>query len=104
MAEGSLLGRLGGEEFAVLLPFTGGEGAIHQAELIRERVAATVVAIEGDIRLSCTLSIGVGHDRESSSLDHLLKLADDMLYHAKGEGRNRIVLRCEDFSACAATS
>lgn len=86
-----LLGRIGGEEFAMLLPQTGIEGASVLAERLRQAIA--------DIRLdrlaqplNLTATIGVATWLgESDSLDDLLLRADRMLYRGKAQGRNRIV-------------
>ncbi len=86
-----VLGRLGGEEFGVLLPETGQQGALQLAERIRERVAEMVVDDEG-YRLWITVSIGVaGMDAGVGGVDGLLRAADDALYTAKNGGRDRVV-------------
>ncbi|WP_432695601.1 diguanylate cyclase [Marinobacterium sp. YM272] len=91
LRESDLLGRLGGEEFAALLPDTSLEGAKVLAERMRQTVAdATTRSRNGeDIRM--TLSIGVcemqGEEREVSEL---LRRVDGALYAAKHRGRNRV--------------
>lgn len=84
-------GRLGGEEFAVLLPETANERAVRAAERIRSRVAQlTVLTDAGPVR--ATVSVGVATlDDSDQSLDALLIRADDALYRAKSLGRNRVV-------------
>ncbi len=85
-----LVGRVGGEEFAVLLPGTEAEAARQFAERLRERVAGMAVEI-GDGRLLVTVSIGIAcleHDDDSA--DDALARADDALYRAKANGRNRV--------------
>lgn len=93
LPEKAVFGRLGGEEFAALMPAKDADEARHQAEAMREEVARTVLETEDGRNISCTVSIGLGIDREAASLDGLLKIADDMLYRAKGAGRNRTMLR-----------
>lgn len=83
-----ILGRIGGEEFAVILPQTDHAGALGLAERLRASVAARTITIdEGE--LSITTSIGVtqltAHDER---FDRALLRADDALYRAKAEGRN----------------
>ena len=87
------LGRLGGEEFAVLLPETGLPAALGAAERIRERVAALAVPIDGDGPIGCTVSAGVALlTPDMASLDELLACADRALYRAKAGGRNRVCM------------
>jgi len=86
-----LLGRMGGEEFAVLLPETSHEKAIEVAERLRETIEETPIVIETGLPLHITVSIGVttltGKD---SNIDMLLNQADTALYQAKEAGRNRV--------------
>lgn len=84
-----LIGRIGGEEFAILLPEAGLAGAIEAAERIRTSVAATPIEA-GDSRLDVTVSIGVAEVDLSNPRPLLAALADAdiMLYKAKEAGRN----------------
>lgn len=87
-----LIGRLGGEEFAFLLPHTDGKGALHLAEDLRQAVAALELETQGN-RLNVTASFGVASlDASTRDLDTLLAAADAALYKAKQAGRNRCVL------------
>lgn len=84
-----VLGRLGGEEFAILLPDTDVVGARAVAERVRNAVSESVVPSErADIRV--TISIGVAELQNEESFESLLKRADRMLYEAKDLGRNRV--------------
>jgi diguanylate cyclase (GGDEF)-like protein len=85
-----LLGRIGGEEFAVLLSETGGEAGVQIAERLRQAIeqASFVFHDSGPIRF--TVSVGVAPCRDGDSLDSLLARADDALYRAKHAGRNRV--------------
>jgi diguanylate cyclase (GGDEF)-like protein/PAS domain S-box-containing protein len=89
------VGRIGGEEFAVLLPSTGPQGAYAVAERIRQAAAAMVVRHEqAEIRL--TLSLGVAVVRaDTRDPEELLHDADQALYAAKAGGRNRTILRLQ---------
>ncbi len=83
-------GRMGGEEFAVLLPDTSLQMAQAIAERLRASIEALVVECEGHT-ISCTASFGVAaHGHEAVCLDTLLSEADQALLQAKRAGRNRI--------------
>lgn len=87
-----LIGRLGGEEFAVLLPGVALDGARETAERLLREVAAQVVRVE-DKPIRFTVSIGVAASgQENLLIDALLRRADQALYQAKAAGRNRLML------------
>ncbi|WP_109151487.1 diguanylate cyclase [Azospirillum sp. TSO5] len=91
------IGRLGGEEFAIILPETPLASATEVAERLRQRLAlAEVPIVPGDHRHGClrmTVSIGVALcGDEDSSIERALGRADRALYEAKAAGRNRIVV------------
>jgi diguanylate cyclase (GGDEF)-like protein len=82
-------GRLGGEEFAILLPETDQAQATILAERIRERVANHSLTAH-KVQFKVTISIGTATATEGmSGLDALLRCADEALYQAKAGGRNR---------------
>src|SRR5216683_2725802 len=83
-----LSGRIGGEEFAALLPCPLEEGVI-AAERVRETFAASgIVVQEGPVETS--VSIGVAGGPAGNELEVLLAAADSALYQAKRNGRNRV--------------
>jgi diguanylate cyclase (GGDEF)-like protein len=85
-----VVARVGGEEFAVLLPSSTLEGAAAVAERLRRLVAAQPVCFDG-ASIALTVSAGVAaSDGEQIDLDTLMKRADQALYAAKAGGRNRI--------------
>jgi diguanylate cyclase (GGDEF)-like protein len=85
------LGRLGGEEFAILLPETDEAAAIAAGERIRARVAEMVVGTRAGA-VHTTVSIGVAAlDRSDRSFSELLSRTDEALYRAKACGRNLVV-------------
>lgn len=88
-----IMGRLGGEEFAVLLPRTTLEEAQRVADRIRQRLLDTPIALEHlKAPLRCTVSVGLAAEAPTvSSLDALLGRADAGLYAAKAHGRNIVV-------------
>ncbi|MFP2910060.1 GGDEF domain-containing protein [Pyxidicoccus sp. 3LFB2] len=84
-----VLGRLGGEEFAIILPETGAEGALRVAERLRQTLSEVVVP-EGGKSLAFTVSVGVAEWLPGERLDMLLSRGDQALYAAKNTGRNRV--------------
>ncbi|HLN22977.1 MAG TPA: diguanylate cyclase [Patescibacteria group bacterium] len=92
LRENDVFGRLGGEEFAVLLPETAQDRAADVAERLRERVAGLSVPSCGGA-VVFTTSIGVTQAwAEDATIDVALMRADEALYQAKNGGRNRVVL------------
>lgn len=87
------LGRLGGEEFALLLPESAEDAAFNVSERVREVIAASPVAF-GELMIPVTVSLGVAVATSTdTSIEGVLVRADRALYKAKSEGRNRTVLR-----------
>jgi diguanylate cyclase (GGDEF)-like protein len=85
-----LFGRIGGEEFASLLPDTGEEEAIWLAERVRRAFEASSHPI-GQHAIRSTVSVGVAiSDKERTDFNALLNAADRALYRAKVLGRNRV--------------
>ncbi|NLT94912.1 MAG: diguanylate cyclase [Clostridia bacterium] len=87
-------GRVGGEEFAVVLKNTSLKEAHKKAEKIRKTVAGKKVVYDGQ-EISFTISIGVaaicGDTDNIKGIEDILKKADEALYMAKAKGRNRVV-------------
>jgi len=87
-----LFARIGGEEFAMLLPDTEEKEALRLAERLQAAFEATSCAV-GEHALSATVSVGVAiSDSANPDLDALLKAADQALYRAKDAGRNCVKL------------
>jgi diguanylate cyclase (GGDEF)-like protein len=85
-----IVGRLGGEEFALLLPEATLDNAAAAGDRLRQLVAGHAVAVEGR-RIPVTISAGASVcDANTSGIDELLKQADVALYEAKRTGRNRV--------------
>ncbi len=84
-----LVARFGGEEFAVLLPSVGSEGAERIAESIRVAVRELVIR-SGSCEFQATISAGVASADHSSSDRSLVGSADQALYEAKSAGRDRV--------------
>ncbi len=82
------LGRLGGEEFLILLPETESEPALEVAERLRQAIADTRIPWQAH-SLSVTISIGVATIQETDTgIDAVLMRSDNALYTAKARGRN----------------
>ncbi len=84
------IGRLGGEEFAVILPETGLAAAREVAERLRQRLAAVDIACPGGtLRMTVSIGVAMCHDEEPA-IERALGRADRALYEAKARGRNRV--------------
>ncbi|MFV1996793.1 MAG: diguanylate cyclase [Acidiferrobacterales bacterium] len=95
--------RIGGEEFAILLPDTNRLGSAVMAERVRSAIEQHNLDIDGT-RLTVTVSIGIAsQDAEhTDSVRDLMRIADKRLYLAKGMGRNRIAVNDEGKPSYAA--
>ena len=85
-------GRIGGEEFAILLPETDSVGAEQVAERMRRSLNAVSIPISDDQSIQVASSFGIAELAPNQSGDDLLRAADAALYRAKGEGKNRVVI------------
>jgi len=86
-----IAGRLGGEEFALLLPDTAAATVLVAAERLRAATEALLVEQDG-VRINFTLSIGVAVLADDATLDQWVARADAALYRAKQAGRNRVAV------------
>jgi len=91
--------RYGGEEFALLLPETNARQAFELAERLRKQVEQYPFRLAADEDpLSITISAGIAaYPQHAEQLTELFDRADEALYHAKAEGRNRVCIWGEDF-------
>lgn len=84
--------RYGGEEFVLIMVESSAETAIQRAEQIREEVKRVVVQHHGRSLGAVTVSLGVaGFPEDAQTLDDLLRAADQALYRAKAQGRDRVM-------------
>jgi diguanylate cyclase (GGDEF)-like protein len=91
LREIDIIGRLGGEEFAIVLPVTAIAEAQQVSERLRAAIAQTSVQTESGVLFQFTTSIGLAQlQSPDESLDSLLGRADAALYEAKSTGRNKV--------------
>ncbi|NOZ13251.1 MAG: diguanylate cyclase [Acidobacteria bacterium] len=98
-----LIARFGGEEFIILLPGTGGKGAITLADKIRSLIADSPMRLQSNEQVSATISCGISWVETPVNLTDgtanlLIKKADINLYKAKNRGRNCVVPNPDSFS------
>ncbi|MDR3492095.1 MAG: diguanylate cyclase [Gammaproteobacteria bacterium] len=90
LRENELFARIGGEEFAILMPNTSLQGALYLAERIRQAAAENKLIFNNQ-EISCTISIGIAELKPTDgSIDDCLGRADKAMYKAKQHGRNRV--------------
>lgn len=86
-----VLGRMGGEEFAIVLPETGNQDALKVAERLCDEIAGRPFSVEG-VMIDLQFSGGVvGYMQDYKNVADWLRAADKVLYQAKAEGRNRVL-------------
>ncbi|GAB4502671.1 MAG: hypothetical protein Fur0035_22260 [Anaerolineales bacterium] len=93
LRQADILGRYGGEEFAIILPNTRAEMALQIAERIREHISRmSVPSTQGPVSVTISIGITIKDGEQAISVEKLFDLADQALYQAKQSGRNRVVL------------
>jgi diguanylate cyclase (GGDEF)-like protein len=90
LRDGDILGRVGGEEFLVLLPMTNRAAACSLAERLRMALAAASL-MEGTQTIHIHASLGVAELSPNEDASAWLQRVDAALYQAKSTGRNRVV-------------
>lgn len=95
-----IVARYGGEEFVVFLPEINTAQAYKVADRLRQSIASIVVYSDDNQEVRFTVSVGVSSSDVSDNVDTLVKTADEALYKAKQNGRNRVeVFTKEDLTA-----
>jgi diguanylate cyclase (GGDEF)-like protein len=94
LREGETVARVGGEEFALLLPHTSAKNAAMGAERICQAIGQTPLETDSGGKLAVTVSAGLActTDHATHSAETIYRLADQALYQAKEQGRNRVVI------------
>jgi diguanylate cyclase (GGDEF)-like protein len=94
LRKSDVIGRVGGEEFLILLPNTECRTATLIAERLREQTSGLQVQLSETLAINVTISCGVFGTSAAAGieLDRILRLADEALYDAKHSGRNRVVV------------
>jgi len=94
LRSGDLFGRLGGDEFSILLPNTAAKESLALAERIRNTIAAIRINYQGQY-LRLTASIGIDQSTAKvRSIHDMINTTDKALYQAKSEGRNKVCSGC----------
>ncbi len=88
LRQSDLIGRYGGEEFAIILPETELRTALKVIEDIRQNFSQ-ILQQNNEVQFSCTLSAGISQLKPNDDINTLINNADEALYEAKNSGRNR---------------
>lgn len=96
MRSGDLVGRIGGEEFALLLPRTGAVEAREAVERLLDMVRHQSVSAPDGTPVRITFSAGIAQGDRHASVESILREADQILYRAKQAGRNRVLVSVPD--------
>ncbi len=92
LRETDIIGRIGGEEFAIILPHTGSTNAMTLIEELREAFSRVRQYADGLREFNVTFSCGIAEYRIGDSADGIYAQADQALYQAKQTGRNQVMI------------
>lgn len=88
-----ILGRYGGEEFAIVMPHTDRDGGVLAVERCRAQIEATPVQVDGtDVRITASVGMACYPRDDVHRVEDLIGLADGALYQAKAAGRNKVIV------------
>ena len=94
LKESMVFGRLGGEEFGIILNMASNEEVFEFLENIRKEISQMSVIVDENTQINFTISDGIAkYAPEMTKIDHLLQKADEALYEAKESGRNKTIFR-----------
>ena len=91
MRGSDVIGRIGGEEFILILSHTAGEDAYKLLDNLRSKMTG-LSKVAGIPQANITISVGIAQYEPDDSLEHIMLLADTALYQAKNNGRDQVVL------------
>jgi len=98
--ETDVVARFGGDEFSLILPDTGSDGAVAVGERVRERIEAHAFLAAESLDIRLTVSVGVATLPDvAKSADDLVKAADRAMYRVKGSGKNGVFVARGDDAA-----
>ena len=90
--ETDVVARYGGEEFAVILPHTGNEAAVNLADRIRNAIKKKRLdSLGSDVFVTVSIGVSTYPHPEVNNMDDLIRKADDGLYQAKSQGKDRVI-------------
>jgi diguanylate cyclase len=89
--ESDFIARIGGEEFAIILPDYKTEHAVKKAETTLKQIRETTY-VEKDYQIKFTISIGIAELKPNENVDQWIKRADSALYYSKNSGRDRYTI------------
>ena len=93
MRDSDIFARLGGEEFAAILPGTTIDGAFGLAERLRRNIQAMVTTTaKGDVQFTASMGVTQMLGEEGEDIEIMLNRSDKGLYEAKETGRNKVVI------------
>jgi len=94
LCDETILGRIGGEEFAIMCNADSRDSIFDRVENIRKIVEQLDFKADNGTNIKCTISCGIAkYNNNIANIDYLLQIADEALYEAKKTGRNRSVFR-----------
>ena len=94
LRDNDIVARYGGEEFVVFLPGIKAEDGSAVADRLRQSISMQTVYADDNTPVKFTVSVGVSSSEISDNVDMLIKTADEALYKAKQNGRNRVEVFC----------
>lgn len=104
LSKQDIIGRIGGEEFAIFLPHTNSDKAQITAEKLRNAVEKIRFIPIDDELYPLSISIGIAMFSSTFTTSQLMRMADQSLYQAKAKGRNQVAINTESLHASSETS